>query len=59
MRAGGLPGFYKLSVGLLRGVCTWIVVRVGWMETAPKQGRDVPPKKDRLQAKKKVETSPP
>ncbi|XP_002914375.2 WD repeat-containing protein 46 [Ailuropoda melanoleuca] len=53
MRAGGLPGFYKPSVGQLRGVCTWIVVRVGEMETAPKPGRDVPPKKDRLQAKKK------
>lgn len=27
------------------------------METVPKPGRDVPPKKDKLQAKKKVEIS--
>lgn len=42
-------------MGQLRGVCTWIVLRVGRMETAPKPGRDIPPKKDRLQTKKKVE----
>lgn len=27
------------------------------METAPQPGRDLPPKKDKLQAKKKVEIS--
>lgn len=32
-----------------------MVRRVGRMETAPKPGRDVPPKKDKLPTKKKVE----
>ncbi|XP_036212206.1 WD repeat-containing protein 46 isoform X2 [Myotis myotis] len=53
MRVGGLPGDTCASVGQLRGVCTWIVRRVGRMETAPKPGRDIPPKKDKLPTKKK------
>ena len=57
MRAGRLPGVFNPTVGQLRGDCTCVAVRVGLMETAPKPGSDVPPKKDRLQAKRKVETS--
>uniref|UniRef100_A0A8D2BSW7 WD repeat-containing protein 46 n=1 Tax=Sus scrofa TaxID=9823 RepID=A0A8D2BSW7_PIG len=53
MRAGRLPGVFNPTVGQLRGVCTCVAVRVGLMETAPKPGSDVPPKKDRLQAKRK------
>uniref|UniRef100_A0A4X1TFS5 WD repeat-containing protein 46 n=1 Tax=Sus scrofa TaxID=9823 RepID=A0A4X1TFS5_PIG len=55
MRAGRLPGVFNPTVGQLRGVCTCVAVRVGLMETAPKPGSDVPPKKDRLQAKRKAQ----
>lgn len=35
-----------------------MVARVCEMETAPKLGRDLPPEKNKLQVKRKVETSP-
>lgn len=51
--ARGFPEVSKPTVGQL-SFRTWIVVRVREMETVPRLGGGVPPKKDKPQAKRKV-----